>query len=239
MESRLGEKFRFEEEGLYWEELSVQELEEIRTVCPSMALHVIGEEKSVEEVMEEVLKDEIFYSDSGGGITVSGGEPLAQEAFTYELLKTAGENGIHRCMETTGYARYETMRKIACELDCLLMDIKCMNENVHKKYTGVSNQVILENAKRLRAEFPLLPIQIRTPVIPGVNDSEESISAISAFAASLPNSRYELLRYHRLGEPKYESLHRVYPMGEKELPEERFKELKAYEFNHLQNTAQF
>jgi pyruvate formate lyase activating enzyme len=233
-ESTVGEHFRFEEDGLYWEDFTANSLEEIRNLCPATALHVFGETKTVDEVMTEVIKDEIFYSDSGGGITVSGGEPLSQGDFTYELLKKAGENGIHRCMETTGFAHYETLSRIARELDYLLMDIKCINEEVHKKYTGVSNQVILENVKRLRAEFPHLPIQIRTPVIPGVNDSEEAISAVSEFVAAMPNTRYELLRYHRLGEPKYESLHRVYPLGEKELSEERFKEFQSYEFNHLQ-----
>jgi pyruvate formate lyase activating enzyme len=125
---------------------------------------------------------------------------------------------------------------MAEHLDYFLTDIKCIRDSVHKKYTGLSNQLILDNFRRLREAYPDLPIQVRTPVIPGINDNEESISAIAEFLAPYDNVRYELLQYHRLGEPKYQALHRRYRMGTRELDNERFRELRQYEFNKIDDS---
>jgi pyruvate-formate lyase-activating enzyme len=110
--------------------------------------------------------------------------------------------------------------KIAGQLDYMLMDIKSMDDQVHKEWTGVSNRLILENFRAVRESFPNLTIHVRTPVIPGVNDSEEAIKEIHDFLMNFDNVRYELLKYHRLGESKYESLHRAYPMGDRKLDDE-------------------
>lgn len=224
----------FEEDTLMWGEFTEAERSQVERICPSKALHTIGYETSVEEVLGKVDRDEIFYSNLDGGLTISGGEPLMQPEFTYSLLKEARGQGIHTAIETTGYATYEIFEKIAGQLDYLLMDIKSMDEEIHREYTGVSNQLILENFVKIRNRYPSLPILVRTPVIPGVNDREEEIAAIHDFIFDYDNVKYELLKYHRLGEAKYESLHRAYPMGERSLNDENFIHLKKkYQFDHI------
>lgn len=221
----------FENDELFWSKNAIinkEKASEVKKTCPSQALHVIGEEKTVEEVLAEVEKDDAFYSESGGGLTVSGGEPLMQADFLYELLRQAGNHRINRAIETTGFAKYETLKKVASELDYLLIDIKAMNDEIHQKNTGVSNKLILENLQHLRADFPNLPIKVRTPVIPNVNDSEKEIEAIFDFVKSLGlNTKYELLRYHKLGESKYKTLHRKYEMGDVSLSDEKFFKLSV------------
>ena len=228
----------FEEKGrLTWNDnaVSQEEITKINKTCPSQALHTIGYEASVDEVLKEVSRDEIFYSNLDGGLTISGGEPLAQSEFTYALLVAARENGINTAIETTGFAGYEVFKRIAGQLDYLLMDIKTFDDDIHKANTGVSNKVILDNFVRIREAYPCLPIRIRTPVIPGVNDNEHEIKKIYDFISYYENVRYELLKYHRLGESKYDSLQREYPMGEAEISDEIFNGLKQYEFNHIEN----
>lgn len=221
----------FENDELFWSGNAIinkEKVSEVKKTCPTQALHVIGEEKSVSEVLEEVEKDDAFYSESGGGLTVSGGEPLMQSDFLYELLREAGNHRINRAIETTGFAKYEILKKIASELDFLLIDVKAMNDEIHQKNTGVSNKLILENLRHLRADFPNLPIKVRTPVIPNVNDSEKEIEAIFDFVKSLgKNTNYELLRYHKLGEAKYKTLHRKYEMGNVSLSDEKFLKLSV------------
>lgn len=226
-------EFQFGKSGLSWKEQDTSELDGLNRLCPSQALHVIGEEKTVEEVLEDVRKDAVFYADSMGGLTVSGGEPLSQPEFVIPLLRSARAEGIHTAMESSSYGTWEHYREMAGHLNYLLTDIKTMDDEVHRKYTGVSNKLILGNIKRIRALYPNLPIQVRTPVIPGVNDREEDIRAIADFMADFSNVKYELLKYHRLGEPKYESLHRSYPMGQEALDEEVFDRLKKYEFDRI------
>lgn len=196
-------------------------------VCPSEAFHVIGREYSVEEVLREVEKDRAFYATSGGGMTLSGGEPLMQPGFTLELLREAGRRGIHRAIETCGCAAEEIAVEAAGELDYILTDLKCVTEKKHIENTGGSNRQILRNLRAVREAWPDKPIKVRTPVIPGFNDSEEEIGAIVDVVRGL-HVEYELLKYHRLGEPKYRSLRRAYPMGEVELSEERFQELRQF-----------
>lgn len=188
-------------------------------------MHIIGERKSVEEILEQVEKDKTFYKTSGGGLTVSGGEPLMQAEFTAELLKEAKKKTISTCIETSGQASWERFQLVLKELDYLIMDIKCFSSERHKEHTGIGNELILENMQKIRETFPNLPVLVRTPVIPGFNDTEEEILKIAEFVNQL-NCEYELLKYHRLGLPKYDSLHREYPMGDVELDDEKFKKIK-------------
>ena len=209
------------------------DISEIDRICPSKARHTIGYETTVEHVLSIVDRDGIFYGDEEGGLTISGGEPLMQPKFTYQLLKGAKELGINTAIETTGFASAATVIKIAGKLDYLLMDIKTLDNRIHKEVTGVSNEVILDNFTLIRRSFPNLPVHVRTPVIPGVNDNEEAIRSIYDFIGNCKNVRYELLKYHKLGQPKYESLNREYPMKDAKLDEEMFEELKKYQFNNI------
>lgn len=220
-------KCHFENEALVWDENKPLDVKQIKRACPTQALHVIGEDKTAVEVLDEVEKDLEFYNQSGGGLTVSGGEPLLQGQFLLELLSEAKKRSIGCAIETTGFAKYELFNQVCALLDYLLIDVKTMNDEVHKKETGVSNRTILENLKKVRRDFPELKIKVRTPVVPGVNDTEKDIEELTAFVKGLgPNTEYELLKYHKLGGPKYETLHRTYEMGDVELSEDRFIELK-------------
>ena len=223
----------FSEDELYWDDFQEEETEAVERICPSKAFHVIGYETTVKAVIEKIDRDSIFYGDEEGGLTISGGEPLLQAKFTYQLLREAKKLGINTAIETTGYGKTEDFIKIAGKLDYLIMDIKVLDDEVHKKVTGVSNELILKNFEQIRRIYPDLPIHVRTPIIPGVNDNEESIKAISEFIDKRNNTKYELLKYHRLGEPKYVSLHRMYPMGDVKLSDETYDSLKRFEFNNI------
>lgn len=195
-------------------------------ICPARALAVMGEYKTVDEVMNVVEQDAVFYRHSYGGMTLSGGEPLMQPDFSASLLDEAKKRHIHTAMETTGFSSYEYVQNIFSKLDFIIYDIKMMDDEKHKKYTGVSNGLILDNFKKMRKEFPNTPVLVRTPVIPDVNDSEEEIVRIRDFVKAFPNTSYELLKFHRLGEPKYEALGRKWEMGAKELDEGKWERLQ-------------
>lgn len=182
----------------------------------------IGRDVTVEEVMEEIRKDSRYYERSGGGVTLSGGEALCQPEFSRALLMECKEAGFHTAMESTACAPYEVIEKLLPYLDLYLMDIKHWNLNKHREFTGKSNTLILENAKRLALEAKELVI--RVPVIPTFNNTKEDIRVIAEFAASLPNvQKLHLLPYHRLGQDKYRGLGRTYlldgylPLSEKEV----------------------
>ena len=216
--------------GIIWNQeipIDDERAAKIKRCCPSEALHVIGERKSAAEILDEVEKDRAFYKTSKGGMTLSGGEPLIQPEFSLELLEEARKRKIHTCMESSGLSSWEKFEPILEKLDYLIMDLKCFSEEKHREQTGVGNKRILENLKKARECFPELPILVRTPVIPGFNDKEEEIQKILHFLEPL-DCDYELLKYHRLGLPKYESLHRRYPMGEVELSEESFERIKNF-----------
>ncbi len=201
---------------------------EAEHICPAGAIHVLGEERSVPEIIDIVERDVIFYENSEGGLTLSGGEPLTQIGFTLALLKEAQKRHIHTAIETTGFSSYQNLRSVAECLGQLIYDIKVFDEHIHMEQTGVSNTVILENFRRLMGEFPDLPTLVRTPVIPGINDNPDEIAKIVRFIKPYPNVSYELLPYHCLGEPKYEALGREYPMGKASLRDEEFNVLKFF-----------
>ncbi|MGN1014831.1 MAG: glycyl-radical enzyme activating protein [Butyricicoccus sp.] len=194
-------------------------------VCPSKAIVVQGESYSVKELVDLAERDSIFYQSGNGGLTVSGGEPLSHIDFLEALLTEAQNRYINTAIETCGCAPYDSLRRAAKHLDQILFDIKSMNAEKHREYTGQSNQQIIENFTRLCEEFPNLPKKVRTPVIPGFNDTPEEIEAIRTFLRGKPNVTYEPLRYHSFGKGKYAALGREYPMGDVALSEEKFYEL--------------
>lgn len=169
----------------------------------------IGRDVTVEEVMEEIQKDSRYYERSGGGITLSGGEALCQPEFAKALLQECKEAGFHTAIESTACVPYSVIETILPYLDLYLLDIKHRNSDKHREFTGKSNTLILENAKRLALEAKELVI--RVPVIPTFNDTIEEIREIAEFAADLPNvKKLHLLPYHRLGQDKYSGLGRSY-----------------------------
>lgn len=196
--------------------------------CPSQALELFGRSMSVDEVIGVVEEDGSFYARSGGGLTVSGGEPLSQATFVGRLLQRARSRGIDTALETSGLCGWPDLRGSCGHLDQLFFDIKCLDPIRHERGTGVVNPVILENLRRVREGFPELPITVRTPVVPGFNDSAEEIGAIARFLESLPGHlSYELLPYHRFGEVKYRQLGREYPLPELAPPSpEQMKRLR-------------
>jgi len=174
------------------------------SACLAEARTIEGKTMTVEQVMTEVMKDFYLYMNSGGGITISGGDCEMQPEFTAALLEVAHEQGIHTAVEITGAFPWETVKKTADHADVVLYDIKCMDETRHKEGTGLSNTHVLENAKKLVEENT--EIYFRMPLIPGYNDSREDVAAVAQFVRDLglsPADRLELLPYNNLGEDKY------------------------------------
>lgn len=169
--------------------------------CYVDALEMCGQEKTVEEVMAEVVRDQDFYRNSGGGMTVSGGEPMAQYEFTRALCRAAKEKGLHVCMETCGFAPKERMLEIAESVDLFLYDYKLTNREKHEAYTGVPNDVIVENLRALSDVGR--EIILRCPLIPDVNLTDDHFSAIARLCNELSGIReVQLEPYHPLGVQK-------------------------------------
>lgn len=190
---------------------------EIETLVEGGKEKTVGMDVSVADIMPEILADMPYYKRSGGGVTLSGGEVLAQADFAAELLRACKEAGLHTAIESSANAPYSDIEKLLPYLDLYLMDIKHMDTHKHKEYTGASNERILENAK-LVAESNVELI-IRTPVIPTFNDSAADIKAIADFARELRGVKeYHLLPYHRLGTDKYTGLGRKYSLPDIEPP---------------------
>lgn len=165
---------------------------------------------SVSDVMAEVLKDQLFFDESGGGITVSGGEPLMQADFVEELLAECRARRIHTVLDTCGYAQWRVFDRILRYVNLFLFDLKLMDAGKHQHFTGVKNDRILTNLKAL-AESGSTVI-VRIPVIPGVNDDVENVTAVSRFLAPLALRDIDLLPYHRIASSKYSRLHQDYRM---------------------------
>ena len=175
--------------------------------CPADARKICGKEYTTDEVLKEIVKDKPFYENSGGGVTLSGGEPLAQYDFSLELLKKAKENGIHTAVETCGYAEKSKILEIAKYVDLFLFDCKETDPELHKKYTGVDNKIILDNLKALSDAGS--KIILRCPIIPGFNDRAEHFKGISEIAGKLSGIEHiEVEPFHPLGESKYSALGR-------------------------------
>ena len=190
---------------------------EIETLIEGGREKTVGRDVSVDEIMPEILADLPYYRRSGGGVTLSGGEVLAQADFAKELLRACKEAGLHTAIESTANAPFSDIEKLLPYLDLYLLDIKHIDSAKHEEFTGAPNERILENA-RLIAESGV-DLIIRTPVIPSFNDTEREIKAIADFARSLKGaSEYHLLPYHRLGTDKYSGLGRDYALDGIEPP---------------------
>ena len=177
--------------------------------CPADARKICGKEYTIDEVLKEIVKDKPFYENSGGGVTLSGGEPLAQYDFSLELLKKAKENGIHTAVETCGYAEKSKILEIAKYVDLFLFDCKETDPELHKEYTGFDNKIILENLKALSDAGS--KIILRCPIIPGFNDRAEHFKGISEIADKFSGIEHiEIEPFHPLGESKYSALGRKY-----------------------------
>ena len=174
-------------------------------VCYAQALVLLGQERSVEEVLAEVVKDRAFYETSGGGMTLSGGEPMYQAEFATALLAGAQAEGLHTALDTSGYARWELYERALPYVDLVLFDLKHSEPTAHQVGAGVDNALILENLRRLAASG--VEILVRVPTVPGFNASPEVMAGMARVVAGLPAPVVmELLPYHRLGEGKYVSL---------------------------------
>ena len=208
---------------------------DIQTMMVQGKSKIIGRDVTVEEVMEEIKKDLPYYRRSGGGVTLSGGEALCQPDFAVALLQACSEYGIHTAMESTGYADFNVIERYLPYLDVFLMDIKHTDSKKHEMFTTKSNELILENARKIAETGGKLII--RVPVIPDFNHTKEEIKAIADFAKTLPGvEELHLLPYPRLGQDKYEGLGREYMLSHIEpLSNEYMEELlKAAKASGLQ-----
>lgn len=170
--------------------------------CPTGALQVAGREWTAEDLAETLLRDRIFFDESGGGVTFSGGEPLAQPGFLCEALERLRAEAVHTALDTCGHAPWEDLQAAAARADLVLYDLKLMDEDRHQRATGVSNQTILDNLRALAAVHDR--IWIRVPVVPGINDDAANLDATADFLAPLAGvRRVDLLPYHPTGEAKH------------------------------------
>lgn len=175
-------------------------------ICPSNARALRGEIWTVGDILKTVMRDKKFYENSGGGITLSGGDPLYQPEFALAILQSCKEAGLHTVIETCGCTSWPTMEKLLHYIDLVFYDIKCIEPAKHKKATGKSNEQILENIKKVAK---LKPLRVRVPMIPGFNDTPEDVRAIVKFVKKeIGPLEIDLLPYNNLGESKYERLDR-------------------------------
>jgi pyruvate formate lyase activating enzyme len=190
--------------------------------CPAAALEVIGKERTAADVAAEALRDKVFYEKSGGGVTLSGGEPALQDDFSLALMGMLKEEGIHLALDTCGGVRWERLKPLVDLSDLVLMDLKIMDEDKHLEHTGIPLKLVLDNARRV-AELGL-PLWIRTPVIPGYTDTEDNVRGIARFIVSnLPTvERYDLLAFNNTCDAKYRRLDKLFPLsGESLISEEK------------------
>jgi pyruvate formate lyase activating enzyme len=177
--------------------------------CAAEARQIVGRQMSVPQVLAEVERDIPFFDESGGGVTISGGEPLQQRKFLISLLKVAKQKDIHTTLDTCGYTSWKSLQEVQPFVDLFLYDLKLINDARHRQFTGVSNRLILQNLLRLVQAG--CAVFVRVPIIPGVTDGENDLHQLGSFIAGLPViPRVELLPYHRAATGKYERLNRDY-----------------------------
>ena len=188
---------------------------------------IIGKYVSVEEIMKELEKDSVFYEESGGGITFSGGEPLIQIDFLFSLIKECKKKRFHITLDTAGCVDFSYFNRINDLVDLYLYDLKLIDDNKHIKFTNQSNKKILENLRNLSKKGS--NIIIRLPIIPSINDTEEDLEKMGDFIQALRIIRVELLSYHTIGEEKYRRLNKLNRMRNILPPtKERMQEIKLY-----------
>lgn len=186
-------------------------------VCFADAIEKIGREISVDEVMKILIKDKSLYETSGGGVTFSGGEPLLQADFVFEVMDKCNKNGIHTAMETALFVDWNNIEKLVPVCDYFICDLKSVDSQKHKKATGAENKLIIENLKKLADTGKLK--EVRTPVVPGFNNEKEDILAIWEFVKTLgKNVKYSLLPFHNICEAKYKSQGLVFPASQLKEP---------------------
>jgi pyruvate formate lyase activating enzyme len=186
-------------------------------VCPSRARVILGRSMTVNDVLAEVEKDTVFYTRSGGGVTVGGGEVTAWPEFAAELMSRCRETGIGTAIETCGHSSWRTLWQVARHADHVLYDVKHIDSEAHERMTGAGNEMILTNLERLTERHP--GVTVRIPVVPGFNADVDVLRRIARQLASLSLTRpVELLPYHRLAVPKYERLGKTYSLDELEPP---------------------
>lgn len=194
--------------------------------CYQGALELIGERRESKDLVDLVERDRVFYEESKGGVTISGGEPLLQVDFSYDILSKVKARGIHTALDTSGYGPWKDLERLAKVTDLFLYDLKLMDPSKHKKYIGVDNGLILDNLKKLADQGA--EIYIRIPIIDGVNSGDEDILDFIKFISSLRTfKQVNLIPYHDMGRPKYDRLDRNYRLdGMKPPSEERMAEIE-------------
>jgi pyruvate formate lyase activating enzyme len=184
---------------------------EALAACPTGALQRVGEAWEPAALAKELLRDRIFFDQSGGGVTFSGGEPLLQAPFLIEVLERLGEQGVSAALDTCGFAPWKDLHRAASLATLILYDLKMMDDARHREATGQSNRIILDNLRALAEVHPA--IRIRVPVIPGVNDDDANLEAMARFLSGLPGIRQvDLLPYHRTGQAKFARLGMTYAL---------------------------
>ena len=192
--------------------------------CINSARQIAGKEYTVDEVVEEVLKDRVFYKNSKGGVTLSGGEPLIYGEFVEELLNKLKEENIHTAVDTCGYADFKLIERISKYTDLFLYDLKLMDDEKHILYTGVSNAIIIDNLRKLSKIRK--KINLRLPLIEGINDDEDNIFEILKLIKNTNIKKINLLPYHDIAMHKYEKLGRTYSKNMKRPADEKLERIK-------------
>jgi pyruvate formate lyase activating enzyme len=197
------------------------------SVCPGGALYWVSKKMSAREVFDTLISDLPYYQNSGGGVTISGGEPLAQPEFSAAILAMAKERGLGTAIETSLAVSYDYIRKLIPVTDLFYCDLKLIDSSLHKEHVGAANDLILENLKRLYAEGK--PIVIHTPLVPGITDTKENIGGIVKWMKqNIPGASLELLNYNPLAKAKWQNLNLDYKPGDlKPLKENVIKDLAA------------
>jgi pyruvate formate lyase activating enzyme len=184
--------------------------------CPSGARELVGYDVGVGDLVGLIEKDRIFYDQSGGGVTFSGGEPLMQPAFLLDAIVSCRERGIHTAIDTSGFGDPAALLRLADHADLFLFDLKIIDEARHEAFTGVGNRLILDNLRALARRHRA--VIVRFPLVPGVNDDDAEVTALGRLIASIGLTRVNVLPYHRAGTAKYHRLNRTYRLHDVQPP---------------------
>jgi pyruvate formate lyase activating enzyme len=194
-------------------------------VCYPGALEIAGKKMSVDEIVDRVGRDAAFFKNSGGGVTLSGGEPLSQPEFSYQLLSGFKDRGIHTAVETTGITTWEALSQVSKVTDLFLFDFKIFDDDLHRRFIGSSNKLILRNLEHLCSERDR--IQVRVPCIPGINDSEDQIRALATAVAAAGARTIALLPYNSAASAKYAWIDRPFELDGRKRQDQNQMEILA------------